>query len=285
MLKKLSILFLFVLISIQAVEANYNFAVHTDSHPWAREDLKGALKEIDTLIEKIDGVVNLEAFDPKDIKGLADWVASHTEGGGNTLILTGITPSTIYPIGNAKPDGSLLEEFLDAGNTIFNTGEYTFYTSEGPAETNGQAALPNVVDVPEAHVWMNRGPDAWDAAPVEMTPTKEGEDLIPSLKKYNTSYPFHLDDYEKSPWELEIALAENDDKDPRVEPAVLINTETGGRLGIFVQTYVGDVPHPGVSWGAIMGEFIVNYFVPEVLAVEPTDDKLTTTWGKLKSPH
>ena len=283
MLKKLSILFLIVLVSSQA-EANYNFGLHTDSHPWAREDPKGALAEIDTLIEEIEGVVNLEAFDPKDIKGLADWVAAHTEGGGNTLILTGITPSTIYPINNAKPDGSLLEEFIDAGNTVFNTGEYTFYTSEGRAGTNGQNGLPNIIDVPEAFVWMNRGPDAWQAAPVEMTPTPEGKDLIPSLKKYNTSYPFHLEDYEKTPWELEIALAENDDKDPRVDPAVLYNEETGGRLGIFVQTYVGDVPHPGVSWGAIMGEFITNYFVPEVLAVEPID-KLTTTWGKLKSPY
>lgn len=283
MLRKLSILFFIVLVVSQA-EANYNFAVHTDSHPWAREDAKGAQEEIDTLIKKIENKINLEAFDPKDIKGLADWVAAHTEGGGNTLILTGITPSTIYPTGNAKRDGSLLEEFLDAGNTIFNTGEYTFYTSEGPAETNGQEALPAIIDVPEAFVWMGRGPDAWQAAPVEMTPTQEGKDLIPSLKKYNTSYPFHVEDYEKSPWEVEIALAENKDDDLRIEPAVIFNEETGGRLGIFVQTYVGDVPHPGVSWGAIMGEFIVNYYLPEVLSVEPAD-KLTTTWGKLKSPY
>ena len=279
-MKKLVIVFLTVLISTQ-VEANYNFALHTDSHPWAREDPKGAQAEIDTLIKIIDNKVNLTAFDPKDIKGLADWVKAHTEGGGNTLILTGITPSTIYPISNAKPDGSLLEEFLDAGNTIFNTGEYTFYTSEGPDETNGQAALPNIIDVPEAFVWMNRGPDAWQANPVEMTPTQEGKDLIPSLKEYNTSYPFHVEDYEKSPWELEIALAENKDDDLRVDPAVLFNEETGGRLGIFVQVYVGDVPHPGVSWGDIMGEFIVNYYLPEVLSVEPTG-KLTTTWGNLK---
>lgn len=273
-----------VLIATQVVEANYNFAVHTDSHPWAREDPKGALEEIDTLIKEIDGVVNLEAFDPKDIDGLASWVEAHTEGGGNTLILTGITPTTIYPAGNAKPDGSILEEFLDAGNTIFNTGEYTFYTSEGPDETNGQQALPNIIDVPEAFVWMGRGPDAWQANPVEMTPTQEGKDLIPSLKKYNTSYPFHVEDYEKSPWVVEIALAENKDDDLRIEPAVLFNEETGGRLGIFVQTYVGDVPHPGVSWGAIMSEFITNYYVPEVLAVEPIN-KLTTTWGNLKSLH
>ena len=45
---------------------------------------------------------------------------------------------------------------------------------------------------------------------------------------------------------------------------------------------VDDVPHPGVSWGEIIGEFIVNYYLPEVLSVEPTG-KLTTTWGKLKS--
>lgn len=282
-MKRLSIFFLMVLISTQ-VEANYNFAIHTDSHPWAREDPKGAQEEIDTLIKLIDNKVNLEAFDPKDINGLASWVEAHTDGGGNTLILTGITPTTIYPAGNAKPDGSILEEFLDAGNTIFNTGEYTFYTSEGPDETNGQSALGHIVDVPEAHVWMGRGPDAWQANPVEMTPTQAGKDHIPSLKKYNTSYPLHVEDYEKSPWEVEIALAENTDDDLRIDPGVILNEDTGGRLGIFVQVYVGDVPHPGVSWGEIMGEFIVNYYLPEVLAVEPTE-KLTTIWGKLKSPH
>jgi hypothetical protein len=33
-----------------------------------------------------------------------------------------------------------------------------------------------------------------------------------------------------------------------------------------------------------MGEFIVNYYVPEVLSVESAG-KLTTTWGKLKAPY
>ena len=275
-MKKLSVLFLFV-----ALSTGFDFALHTDSHPWAREDAKGAQKEIDDLIKILAGV-NLEVFQPKEIDGLADWVKAHTEGGGNTLILTGITPSTIYPPGNAKPDGSILEEFLDAGNAIFNTGEYTFYTSEGPDETNGPGGLQNIIDVPNAFVWQGKGADAWRADPVEMTPTQAGEDYVPSLKEYNTSYPFHVEDYAKTPWKLEIALAENKDEDLRVEPAVMRHEDTGGRLGIFVQAYVGDVPHPGVSWAAIMGEFIVNYYVPEVLSVEPTA-KLTTTWGKLKS--
>ena len=69
-MKKLIIVFLTVLISTQ-VEANYNFALHTDSHPWAREDLKGAQAEIDTLIKIIDNKVNLTAFEPKDIKGFS----------------------------------------------------------------------------------------------------------------------------------------------------------------------------------------------------------------------
>ncbi len=265
------------------MHANYNFALHTDSHPWAREDPNGAQDEIDNLI-KILANVNLETFEPKDIDGLAAWVAAHTEGGGNTLILTGITPSSIYPTGNGKPDGSLLEEFLDAGNTIFNTGEYTFYTSEGPAETNGQDGLPNIIDVPTAFVWQGQGPDNWQANPVEMKPTQAGEDYVPSLKKYNTSYPFHVEDYDGTDWTLEVALAENTDEDLRVDPGVLLNEDTGGRLGIFVQAYVGDVPHPGVSWSDIMGEFIQNYYLPEVLSVEPTG-KLATTWGELKSLH
>ena len=63
-MKKLAILFLTVLISTQ-VEANYNFALHTDSHPWAREDLKGAQEEIDTVIKIIENKVNLTAFGPQ----------------------------------------------------------------------------------------------------------------------------------------------------------------------------------------------------------------------------
>ncbi len=283
MFRKLSIILMVATIKLAwgtaVTEAGFDFALHTDSHPWAREDAKEAQKELDTLIQLLKGQ-NLTVFEPKDIEGLANWVKAHTDGGGNTLILTGITPSTIYPPGNAKPDGSLLEQFLDAGNTIFNTGEYTFYTSEGPAETNEARGLQNVIDVPNAFVWQGRG-DNWQADPVEMTPTADGEKYVPSLKKYNTSYPFHLEDYAKTPWKLDIALAENTDEDLRVEPAVLINEETGGRLGIFVQVYVGDVPHPGVSWGNIIGEFILNYHVPEVLSVEPTA-KLTTRWGALK---
>ena len=80
-----------------------------------------------------------------------------------------------------------------------------------------------------------------------------------------------------------MALAENTkEASRRVEPGVIFNQETGGRLGIFVQAYVGDIPHPGASFGDIMSEFILNYHVPVTLAIEPADN-LAVTWGEVKS--
>lgn len=61
----------------------------------------------------------------------------------------------------------------------------------------------------------------------------------------------------------------------------MMNHDTGGRLGIFVQAYVGDIPAPDVSWGAVIGEFVVNYYLSEVAAVH-ADGKFTTTWGSIK---
>ena len=274
------VLWLFLPLATVTILEAQDFALHTDAHPWPKAD---ADKEVTKLINAIKGQVNLEVFKPNQIKGLATWVKDHTKGGNSTLILTGITPSTIYPIGNAKPDGSILEDFLDAGNTIFNTGEYTFYTSEGPQETNETKGLQNIIDVPLAHVWHVRGADGWKEAPVEVTPTKEGKKYAPSLKKYGTSYPFHVKDYDGTAWKLEMALAENTkEASRRVEPGVIFNQETGGRLGIFVQAYVGDIPHPGVSFGDIMSEFILNYHVPVTLAIEPADN-LAVTWGEVKS--
>ena len=129
---RLFTLILLAFFASSAIAMSSDFAIHTDAHPWDKAD---AEKEVAKFVKALDGKVNLEVFDADARKQLADWVEAHTDGGGNTLILTGITPTTLYPAGNAKPDGSILEEFLDAGNSIFNTGEYTFYTSEGPIET------------------------------------------------------------------------------------------------------------------------------------------------------
>lgn len=266
---------IFTILVMINVAMAVDVAICTAAHPWPKAT---ADREIAVLGDAIKGSVNLQLFDANDLNGLADWVKNHTNDENQILILTGILPSTIYAPGNAEPDGSLVEEFLDAGNTIINTGEYTFYTIEGPNETNEDSALPNIIDVPTAYVW--HGLEGWRDGAVVMTPTADGKKYTPSIKEYGTSYPLHVENYDGTSWKLELAVAENTEEDLRVD-GVIVNTETGARLGIFVQAYVGDIPEPDISWGAVIGEYILKYYLREVAAVQG-DGKLTSKWGDIK---
>lgn len=257
------------------IAVGIDVAICTVAHPWPQAT---ADKEIPIMTDMIKAAVDLQSFDAGDLDALATWVTEHTSGENHILILTGILPSTIYAAGNAEPDGSIVEEFLDAGNTIINTGEYTFYTIEGPDEINEDMALPNILDAPDAFVWQ--GIEGWRDGAVTMTPTADGAKYTPSMVEYGTSYPIHVENYDGTPWELEIAVAENTEEDLRVD-GMIVNTETGGRLGIFIQAYVLDIPAPDISWGAVIGEFVVHYYLSEVAAVQ-ADGKITTTWGSIK---
>lgn len=257
------------------IAVGIDVAICTVAHPWPQAT---ADKEIPIMTDMIKAAVDLQSFDAGDLDALATWVTEHTSGENHILILTGILPSTIYAAGNAEPDGSIVEEFLDAGNTIINTGEYTFYTIEGPDEINEDMALPNILDAPDAFVWQ--GIEGWRDGAVTMTPTADGAKYTPSMVEYGTSYPIHVENYDGTPWELEIAVAENTEEDLRVD-GMIVNTETGGRLGIFIQAYVLDIPAPDISWGAVIGEFVANYYLSEVAAVQ-ADGKITTTWGSIK---
>ncbi|MFC1712068.1 hypothetical protein ACFL6S_00300 [Candidatus Poribacteria bacterium] len=268
-------LVIFVLLINVDIAAGIDVAICTVAHPWPQAT---ADQEIPIMTDLIKAAVDVQSFGDGDLTALADWVVAHTSSENNVLILTGILPTTLYAAGNAEPDGSIVEEFLDAGNTIINTGEYTFYTIEGPDERNEDMALPNILDAPDASVW--HGAEGWRDGAVTMTPTADGAKYTPSIVEYGTSYPIHVEDYDGTPWELEIAVAENTAENLRVD-GMIVNTETGGRLGIFVQAYVLDIPAPDISWGAVIGEFVVNYYLSEVAAVE-ADGKLTITWGSIK---
>ena len=267
------VIFALLMGTAMSIGANVDVALCTLVHPPGVD-----AGEVPIMQEIIEGATDLQSFGADDLNDLADWVEDHTSGQRHVLILTGILPTTIYAAGNAQPDGSLIEEFLDAGNTIINTGEYTFYTIEGPDEANGETALPNILDVPEAAVW--HGLEGWRDGTVDMTPTADGEKYVPSIKEYGTSYPLHVENYDGTDWELEISVAENTDEDLRVD-GMIVNTETGGRLGVFVQAYVGDVSAPDISWGSVIGEFVVNYYLNELAAVQ-ADARLASTWGEIK---
>ena len=267
------VIFALLMGAAMSIGADVDIALCTLVHP-PGVDAGG----VAVMQEIIEGATDLQSFGADDLDDLAAWVEDHTSGERHVLILTGLTPSTIYAAGNAQPDGSLLEEFLDAGNTIISCNEYTFYTIEGRVQANEDAALPLVLDVPAAAVW--HGLEGWRDGTVDMTPTADGEEYIPSIKEYGTSYPLHMQNFDGTDWELEIAISENTDEDLRVD-GMIVNTVTGGRLAVLVQAYVGDIPAPAVSWGAVAGEFVVNYYLSEFAAVQ-ADGKLASTWGEIK---
>ena len=255
-------------------------AICTIAYPWPQAT---ADREVPIMTDIIQESADVQLFGADDLDALADWVEAHTCGINHLLILTGVLPSTIYAPGNVEADDSLIEKFLDAGNTIINTGEYAFYTCEhhvleGANKVNLDAALPNILDAPDAYVWGGRG--GWIANMVTMTPTADGKKYLPSVVEYDTNYMLHVEDYDGTPWELEIAIAENTEENLRVD-GMIMNTETGGGFGVFVQAFVRDYPEPDISWGAVIGEFVVNYYISELVFVQ-ADGKLTTTWGSIK---
>jgi len=268
-------LVIFALLVSVNIASGIDVAICTVSYPWP-QDVYDA--EIAVVTDAIRGVTNLQSFGEDDLDALADWVESHTSGEKNTLILTGIFPSTIYAPENVEPDGSLIEEFLDAGNTIITTAEYPFYTIEGRIEANEDAALKNILDAPQAEMWQGR--EGWRENPiwVIMTPTADGKRLIPGIKEYKINFPMHVEDYDGTSWELEIAVSGNTDENLRVE-GVILNTETGGRFGAFVEAPWVDPGDVGMSWGTIMSGYLLNYYLPEVVSVQ-ADGKLVSTWGR-----
>ena len=228
--------------------------------------------------DAIQGAVDVQLFGEDDLDGLADWVEAHTSSQNNILIITGILPSTIYAAGNAEPDGSPLEEFLDAGNTIINTGEYFAYTIEGGNEANERSAIGLILDVPPTQgIQID-----WDGGATTLTPTADGGTYTPSVEEYSTCYPMHMIDFDGTPWELDIVVAENTDRDGDLRfDGVVANTETGGRFGGFVQAaWCGQT---GAWRGDVISEYILNYHLTEVadFAVQ-ADGKLVSTWGEIK---
>ncbi len=204
-------------------------------------------REMQEIVDNVTAV-SVEVFTPADLDALAGWVADHTgDGLPDLLIMCGNFPDTIYTAGNAQPDGSLAELFLDDGNTIINTGDYMFYV--GTSGNNDAGGLQNMMDIPGITMWDD------DTAVVV---NADGEEFTPTLVDYQTDRPFHLDQLEGD-WKAELILAQND-AGTRAEPVIVVNIETGGRLGIFYQTS-GQDDDPR---GKVISDWINNWYIPNI---------------------
>jgi len=228
-----------------------DIAISTQAGWFSQE---AADREAQEIVDNVTAVaVELFAADQQD--ALADWVVAHTgDGVADLLILCGQFPNSIYPAGNAQPDGSIAELFLDDGNIIVNTGDYMFYVCS--AGNNGDAGLGNMMDIDGIGMWDNDDPT--------VVVTADGLALTPSLaESFYANRPFHLDELEGA-WFAELILAQNA-AGTRADPVIVANAETGGRLGIFYQT-AGKDDEPR---GEVISEWINNWYLTAGEVVNP----------------
>jgi hypothetical protein len=222
-------------------------------------------REMALLEAEVQDNVGVSIFPADDQAALATWVENHTHSGeADILLICGQLPDTIYEPGNGQADDSLIELFMDAGNTVINTGDWMFYVVNG-AGTNGPGGLQTIMDIDG----IDMGGDN-----TAVTVTAEGANHTPSLLDFQTDRPFHLDQLDNG-WEPELIMAQNDDG-TRADPVIIKNVNTGGRIGIFFQT-AGQDDDPR---GLVMSEFINSWY--RTTAVSPVGS-LTTSWGAVKS--
>jgi len=227
-----------------------DIAISTQAGWWSQG---AADREMQEIADNVTAV-SVELFATNEQDALADWVINHTgDGASDLLILCGQFPDTIYAPGNGQADDSLAELFLDDGNCIINTGDYMFYVVNG-AGTNAAGGLQTMMDIAGITMWDD------DTAVVV---TAEGQEYTPSLQNFATDRPFHLDELEGD-WEPELILAQND-TGTRAEPVIVVNTATGGRLGIFYQTS-GQDDDPR---GEVISEWINNWYLKNVASGTP----------------
>ena len=215
---------------------------------WYSQD--AADREMQEVVDNVTGA-SVELFPANQHVCLVGWVVMHTgDGVADLLILNGVFPDFLYPGGNALPDGSLAEAFLDDGNIIINTGDYMFYVNNAGAN-NDVSGLHNMMDIVV---------DMWDDnTSVPMTP--EGHAFAPSLLDFQTDRPFHLDQL-TGDWEPELILAQNA-SGTRADGVIVVNTATGGRLGIFYQTASQDDD----PRGEVISEWINNWYLAGGLGI------------------
>lgn len=240
------------------------------------------LKDVETIKNLTSRLFqNVAEFDDKHLDDFAKWAEARTNDKKIDIIwLNGCVPSTLYPFPNLKPDGSVIENFLDGGNMVINVGDwfgYVSYEGGGRKTENGPSGAANILDLSPAIIYS--------ADNTKMTTTAAGKKYLPSIGGSCISYrPIALAQV-VSPWEVAEVFASitGDEKATGADPVVIYNTKTGAYVA-FINQSAGSGP-PG--WledrGKTCAEFILNWVVAKanLIAVDPAG-KLTGTWGNIK---
>ena len=238
-------------------------AIYTGTVQWIGKEPADEQAQICVDMLNAAGIPNTLYSSDGDMDALADWMKSVTgDRGVDICVLYGDIPPPVYPEGNSQPDGSIGETFIETtdGDAIINHADYMFWGLAGRNEVGG---LQNMMDIADITMWDDDTP---------MVVTDEGKAITPSLVDFGSDRPFHVDELDGD-WEVEVALAQNDDG-TRADP-IIVRDGNLGRLIPVIQTASGDEDK-----GAVAAEIII--WLLSTTPVEPAD-KLSTTWGQLKA--
>lgn len=246
-----------------------------------------AVRENVAVIKEDPGVIaafnSIEDFGDGDEEGgdspLAKWTIEHTDNGQQDVIILacGTAPSALYEFPNKDPDGSNVENFVEAGNIVINVADWIFYMSyEGGVRSpnNGPDGAANVFDIPGLSFGARVG---------GMEPTDLGKDVIPSMEAFNSDRPWHVEQFDGSDWDL-VIFAEADKSN--ADPAVAISKEPGpdgtGMIAAMWQAALPEWPGNSDIRGIGVAEFINNWLIDNAEFDVEAKNKLATTWGSIK---
>ena len=285
----LVVLALFASAGMLSVSMAGDFAVYSGpTNPGWISD--GAVEAIVNTVTKHAGVKamfdNIDNYGDGDEVGnkspLAKWLVSHTNNGQTDVVFTacGTCPSSFYPFPNKEPDGSNIENFIEAGNVHVNVADWIYYMSyEGGVRSadNGGTGAANVFDIPGLS-FGDRGSD--------FQPTAEGKKYIPSLKNFDSARPWHMEQFKGTPWKLVAFAVDKGDKNS-ADPVVAISTEDGkDGTGMIAAMWQKDAP----VWagkpdprGIGVAEFLVNWLQENATFAVNPKEKTSTTWGYVKA--
>ena len=226
---------------------------------------------------------NIEDFGDGDEVGdnspLAKWTVEHTGNGQQDVIILacGTCPSGLYEFPNKDPDGSNVENFVEAGNVVINVADWIFYMSyEGGVRSpnNGAQGAANVFDIPGLSFGARVG---------NMKPTDLGKEFIPSMDAFNSDRPWHVEQFKGSDWNL-MVFGEADKNN--ADPAVAISKSPGkdgtGMIAAMWQSARPEWPEKPDIRGIGVVEFINNWLSENGTFDVEARNKLATTWGSIK---
>jgi len=219
-------------------------------------DATSMIADVETIITESGGLFSdIQQFDDDQFDAFGAWVDKNTNDGEMDIIwLNGCMPSVLYTLGNAQPDGSRAEKWLDGGNMFINVGDWFGYCSyEGGARnaTENQAAgAANILDLSSGIIVS--------ADNTALSATQDGQEYLPSMGTSVISYrPIALSAV-VDPWEVATVFAQTADGS-QADPLVIHNTDTDGYVA-FINQSAGSGP-PG--WlndrGLTCAEFINNW--------------------------